>query len=368
MRPLIIIFSNFGIGGIQKKIVDIVNFLDKHKKELPIYILLRRKTDFDTSFRIKNKKTTIIYYTDWLKVKTPIFFPIFVLFQTWKLKPQAILSFISPFSLCAILSKLAFFWRRIRVVISENHLTSGRVVYFRYPKILFLGIKVFYPLTDSIISFTKACKNDLVNNFSIPKEKVRVIPNWTNFVCQKVAKVDKKYDLIYVGRLSHHKRLDLLLKGLVKLKNYKNNIKLCLVGDGEERDKLENFVIRKNIKKNVDFLGVRYGVENFLIRSRIFIYFTRYKGEGFPSAILEAMALGTPVLTCRFAGVDEIIKEEENGFIFDTQKEFTKKALELLENPRQRKLIGQRTKEYVKKHHSPKNIKYYLESLKLNEG
>lgn len=363
MTPLFIVFSNLGLGGIQKKIVDIVNLLATTQPNLPIYILLRRKDEFDLSKKIKNKRVIIINYSEWARVKTPFFFSFFVLYQVWRLKPRAILSFLSPFSLPAVLAKLVFFWRKIKVVINEDHYTSGIVPLYRYSVLNRWGISLLYPVADQIISPTSAAKNDLVKNFGVPEIKIKIVPNWTNLADKKIPQTRKEFDLIYAGRLVKTKRVDFLLKGMVKLKKYKKDIKLVILGDGEERNRLEKLSRKLGIQKNVYFLGARQDVENFLVRSRIFVCSSQFGAEGFPLALLEAMAMGVPVLTRRFAGVDDVIKDRENGLIFNSMKEFVEKAWWLLKFPQKRKIIARHAKVDIKKYHSLKNIDEYLEAL-----
>lgn len=365
MLPLFIVFSNLGLGGIQKKIVDIVNLLANVRPSLPIYILLRRRDDFDLGGKIKNKQVVIINYTDWARVKTPFFFTFFLLYQVWRLKPKAILSFLSPFSLPAVLTKLAFFWRKTKVVINEDHYTSGIVPLLRYSKLNHWGIKIFYPQADLVISPTRKAKIDLVDNFGVTEEKIKIVPNWTHFANRRITKVPKKYDLIYAGRLEKPKRVDFLLRGIVEMKKSKEDIKLCLLGDGKEKMRLEDFARRKGIKDNVDFWGTRQDVENFLAKSRLFVCAPQFGAEGFPLAILEAMAMGVPILTFRFAGVEDVIKDGENGFIFNSSRELIKKTLWLLKNPAERKAAAKRAKAIVKKNHSLKNANDYLQALGL---
>lgn len=365
MSPLFIVFSNLGLGGVQKKIVDIVNLLAKTQPNLPIYILLRRRNDFDLGNKIKNRRVEIINYTDWARVKTPFFFTFFLLYQVWQLKPEAILSFLSPFSLPAVLAKLAFFWRKTKVVINEDHYTSGIVPLLRYSKLNRWGIKLFYPKADLIISPTRAAKKDLVDNFGVPEEKIKIVPNWTHFANRRITKVPPKYDLIYAGRLERPKRIDFLLRGIVEMKKAKEDIRLCLLGDGKEKVRLENFAKRKGIKDNVDFGGARQDVENFLAKSRLFVCTSQFGAEGFPLAILEAMAIGVPILAFRFAGVEDVIKDGESGFIFNSFKELIKKTLWLLENQAERKAAAKQAKAIVKKDHSLKNANDYLQALGL---
>lgn len=367
MQPLLILFIHLGVGGVQRKIVDIVNYLVNYRPNLPIYILLRNKESFDLSPEINNKKTKIINYEDWIRanVKVPFFFPFFIIWQIWKLKPKAILSFLDFVSLPAIWAKLLFFWRKTKLVLSEDHYASRVILTFTFGRMRSFLVKVFYPFADVIFACSQATKKDLIKSYGLPEAKIKIIRNWTTFTSRKPKTKDKKYDFIYIGRLEKTKNLGFLLKALKKLKKRKKGISLCLLGAGKEKENLAAIVQRYRLKRNVDFVEPKHEVEDFLAQTRIFVCSSQIKVEGFPLVILEAMAIGTPVLTREFAGAKESLTNGKNCYFFKTEKEFITKALWLLDNPKERGKIAAKARQYVSKNHSPQNILEYFKELDL---
>lgn len=366
MRPdtIFIIFYNLKIGGVQRKIVDIVNFLVAYKKDLKIYLLLREKTPLNMANKIRNKNVRVIDSISYLKVRPPFFFPFFVFWHVVKLKPRAILAFLDIPSVSAVLSKLLF-WRKTRVVISEDHYTSGVLPLQKNIGLRTLMLRLFYPLADVIFTCTKANREDLIKTYGIPSKKIKMIRNWTTFVNKKPGRAVKKFDLLYVGRFDKTKNIIFLLKGLKKIKRHKKDISLCLVGQGTEEGKLKTYVKKNKLTRNVKFIGATDKIKSFYNWSRIFVFSPIPRAEGFPLVILEAMALHVPVLTNDFAGVKEIIKDRSNGFIFYSMEDFVKKTLWLLQNPPEVKAVINQARSYVKKYHSPENIKDYLKELSL---
>lgn len=367
MQPLFIIFLQLGIGGVQRKIVDMVNFLYLYKPDLPIYIILRNRTKFDMGIEIKNKNVKIINYAGWLKkinIRFRFFFPIFVLAKVWQLKPQSVLAFLDFCSMPAILAKKVFFWRKIKVVLSEDHYASGVISVQRWSRFRHWLIKIFYPLADVIFTCSQANKKDLLISYKIPENKIKIIQNWTNFISFKNHKLLKLYDLIYVGRLEKTKNLDFLLKALYKLKKIRN-LKLLILGEGEEKKNLKNLATKLGIKKNINFVDAKYNVASYLNKAKIFTYCSQPKVEGFPIAILEAMSMGIPVLTKKFAGAQEFLQNGKNCFLFKNEEEFIKKTKWLLNNPSIRKQIAVKAKQYVLKHHSLKNMFPYFKELDI---
>ena len=200
MQPFFIIFLQLSVGGVQRKIVDIVNFLASYQPNLSIYILLRNRTDFDLSPEIKNKNVKIINYAEWNKFKVRYFFPFFVLYYVLRLKPASILAFLDFCSIPAVIAKYVFFWRKIKVVLSEDHYASQVISTWKLSNLRHFLIRIFYPFADVIFSCSQAAKQDLTDYYGLPSSKIKIIYNWTTFGSKKIRKADKKYDFIYVGR------------------------------------------------------------------------------------------------------------------------------------------------------------------------
>ncbi len=365
MQPLLILFTNLGVGGVQRKIIDIVNFLGVTRPELSIVILLRDYQDYDLSSEIKNKNVKIINYQDWIKVKIPFFFPLFEIWQIWKIKPVAILSFLDFVSVPAIWAKLLFFWGKTKIVLSEDHYASTIIPNFKFGHLRNFLVKIFYPFADVIFTCSQATKNDLVKNYGLKASKIKIICNWTSFERHQVAEGKKRYDLIYIGRLVKVKNLGFVIKALKKLQKLQKDIKLCLVGSGQETEELQAKSQRLGLSRNIDFFAPRHDVANLLADSRIFVLASQVRSEGFPVIVLEAMAVGTPVLTRDFAGAREFLEDGKNCYLFKDEKDFVKKSLWLLDNEKAREDIVNKAYQYVKKFHSPENIQDYLEELSL---
>lgn len=363
--PIFIVYYDLGLGGIQRKIVDIVNFLAENQSDLGVYILLRRKKRFSLKKMIKNKKIRIIYYPDWLKLRIPFFFPVFILYHVWKLKPKAILSFSDAPSLSAIWSKLLFFGRKIRVVINEdpNAPLSKQISSYRFASVRHFLIRIFYPFAEKVIVVNKLFLEDIINNYHLPLEKIRLVPNWTYLAEKKVVYRKRIYDLIFVGRLTQEKNVEFLLRGLKQLKKSKENVSFCLVGGGRLKKELKERVRCYHLGGSVFFTGPTLSVEKHLSKAKVLVLASQ--SEGCPIAALEAMALEIPVLSSNYPAVAEIIEDGETGLIYDNLSDFVDKALQLLQNHKQRKKIGRQARKYVKEYHSPENIKFYLKELRV---
>ena len=361
---ILLVFYDLGLGGVQTKIVDIVNFFGRQYPSTTVHLLLRTRSAFDRGYQIKNPKAVIHTYSkDIRSIRGPFFFTLYVLYQCFVINPDAILGFLSPFSLPILLTKIIFFWRKTTIVVNEDNYTSGVLPTYNYQTLNKLGILFLYPLANSIIVPTEAVQQDLLHTFHIPKNTLVIVRNWTSFPISKIASLHPLCDLLYAGRLDKTKRVNLLLVALATLKRLKKNIHLCIVGNGTEKNRLQEYVRTHNLTANVTLFDTAFNIKHMLKQSKIFVFSTQRRGEGFPIAILESMATGIPVLSYDFAGVRETITDGANGYIYKTQSEYIQKCMHLLDNPNARLRLSRNATRTVHIYHSPKNIYDYARLL-----
>jgi glycosyltransferase involved in cell wall biosynthesis len=127
----------------------------------------------------------------------------------------------------------------------------------------------------------------------------------------------EKYEMIYVGLLSHYKRLDLLLEVVYKLafENNLEDIRLAIVGDGKLKESLQRQCERLTMDQQVYFFpaGDSPYVCDLLNQSKIFVMTS--EGEGLPMAMIEAMSCGLPVIVFDDADIGDVVRHGENGIL-----------------------------------------------------
>ena len=123
------------------------------------------------------------------------------------------------------------------------------------------------------------------------------------------------YKIIFVGRLIECKGIPFLVKGFEQIINNNINAKLFLVGDGEEENKLKEYISELNIKQYVVFFDYKTNPQAFIRKADLLVLPS--KEEGFGRVLLEAMDVGTPVVGTRIGGIPEIIEHGTNGLLVD---------------------------------------------------
>ena len=176
------------------------------------------------------------------------------------------------------------------------------------PKQLFFENKLFcwtLKVADKVIVPSKELET-LMKQLS-KNCQTQVIPNGVKV--QNLVKRQKKYDVIFFGRLTQWKELETLINAVNKCQ-----ASLVIAGDGPERFSLEK--IAKALGANVTFVGEQTSenLKKLIEESRIFCLPSSY--EGMSHSLLEAMASEIPVIVSDIEPNLELIKNETNGLIF----------------------------------------------------
>lgn len=152
--------------------------------------------------------------------------------------------------------------------------------------------------------------------------------------------------LIYVGRLGPEKNLPFLLRSFAGTANAYDKVRLLIVGDGPERDNLQDRVNAMGIQKKVVFTGmVPYqSLPGYLHMADAFI--TASITEVHPLSVIEAMAAGLPVLGIDSPGVGDIIRDGVTGLISsDDLATFTAQMVRLVSQPELRSEMSQHARQ-----------------------
>jgi len=154
--------------------------------------------------------------------------------------------------------------------------------------------------------------------------------------------------IITVGELNANKNHIQALKALSKLN--KTDFHYLVVGNGESEQKLKKAVNELMLQDKVSFLGFRRDVAELMASSDIFILTSRH--EGLTRAIMEAMAVGLPIIATDERGNRDLVKSGENGYLVPLDDvEQTAIAIErLIDSEDLRRSMGGKSKELVKQY------------------
>ena len=239
-----------------------------------------------------------------------------------------------------------------------------------YPRASGFKEGIYKPITRIFINYfaKKAKAIRVINQKQVPefliksgvdKNKLKYIPAfYIDFNVFKPIDLEKKYDLVFSGRLVKNKGIFLLLKAVKKL-----NIKLAIIGSGPLEDKIKKY-IKGN--KNIDFIGWVDTVDDLArIYNQSKALIMCSFNEGGPRVTLEAMACKIPVITSRVGIMLDIIKHQENGLFIDwSVKDIREKIDILLNNNLLREKIAKNGFETVQQFERKKAIENYAKTYK----
>ena len=200
---------------------------------------------------------------------------------------------------------------------------------------------------------------DLIDVFISPsrflKEKVEEmgfrgqVVHLPNFV--KIEEFEPSYEpqeksIVYVGRLSREKGIPALIEAVKGL-----DATLKIIGDGPLKESLEEDVQRQKIK-NIEFLGYKSSKElKSEIKKSMFFVLPSECYENNPRSVIEAFALGKPVIGARIGGIPELVKDKETGLTFESGNigDLRDKINHMLNNPEKVSEMGRNGREFVEK-------------------
>ena len=261
-----------------------------------------------------------------------------------------------PANLFVSLASL-FLLKNIKFIFSEHNVYNRRrsfkifkildtFIYSRYYKIICVSKQVQGALIEWLPNLKR--KSVVISN-AVP---VPDLSNWSPV---------KKYDVLFVGRLTKAKGVDILLKAIKILKEkYQKEIKAAIVGEGYLEEELKELVTELGIEKEVEFLGVRRDIERLMKSTQIFVLPSHW--EGLPLVILEAMSSRVSIIATSVGGISEVIEHEKEGILISPEDpEVLASAIsELLKDEELRVKLGINAYKKVKEKYS---IEVYTDNI-----
>ena len=147
---------------------------------------------------------------------------------------------------------------------------------------------------DSVVTLTERDKEYWLAGTQ-HKNQITAIPNPCPFPVQDNAYPKHSKIILAVGRLVNIKGYDFLLQAWLKVIKYAPDWQLKIVGEGEERASLSQFIADNNLADSVELVGNTDNVQKYYEQAAIFCLSSRF--EGFPMVLLETLSFGLPVVS-----------------------------------------------------------------------
>jgi glycosyltransferase involved in cell wall biosynthesis len=307
-------------GGIGLLLLYLAKHIDKKKFDVtvafgPGYIL-------DKEFF----KERITVYTISTSRKIAPFSIVKGFFQIYRLIKEKRFDIVhSHTSVGGLIGRVAGKLAGVPVVIWSIHGFASHEGQNRFKKYIFLLIeKVLDKFTDHYVAVSEALKKEGIQNRILTSNKVTVIHNGIelrnynkNFnVIQKKKELGIEMSRTIIGtvtRFEPQKAIHDFLVAVSYVKKIYPDIKVVIAGDGPLRREIEKLINDLKLNDNITLLGWRNDVPEILAVLDIFCQSSLW--EGCPMVLLEAMAVGKPIIATNVGGVKEIVEDDNTGIL-----------------------------------------------------
>jgi len=245
-----------------------------------------------------------------------------------------------------------------------------RCVSFAIIKLTNIVEKICYTYANKIITTEKGIKKYIAKKYEIPKEKIFVIRGGTNTTlfkpknkenAKKILGLKKNYFYLgYTGILSKWQGLEYIIKSMKFVLKKIPNVKFIIVGDGPEKEKLENLTKKLNLQKNIIFIGAvpYHDVPKYINAFDICIaYLTKIKKDKGPSfKVYEYLSCGKPVIVSDAEG--DAFKNAVVVSKAENSKNLADNIIRLIKDKQLRERLGRKGRSFILNGHSWKDVAY----------
>ncbi len=309
-KKILIIINNLGIGGAERLVVDDINEMLRIGVDVSLITLAPEpQKSFYNELKLPPEQRVCVPFGSFFN----IFSWIKLLHAIRRLKPAMV---ITQLWYANTIGRIAARCVGVPIVLTFEQNVYDTVK----TKKMFFVDWLLQNLSTKIIAVSQTVKKSLVAH-SIKKSKIDVLYNSVDVskfeVLNNIFNIKKEFHIsdsafvfVFIGRLIHQKAVDVLIRAF---KTVSEDSHLIIVGQGREREKLENLVSKTDITSRVTFVGIRNDIPQLLLASGCFVLPSRY--EGLPLVLAEACAAGVPIIVSDFEAAQEVIINEVNGLI-----------------------------------------------------
>ncbi|MYL47159.1 glycosyltransferase [Virgibacillus halodenitrificans] len=295
-NKVLFIIPSLAGGGAERVFVNIVNTIDKSIFDVTLVCLSTERNVYEVSsdVRVINLKSKRVRNAT-LKILRLI----------RKERPSLVVSTLGHLNSMLLMLKL-FFPKNTKLIIRQTNIMSfnrGKNTLIRKKA----GNKL-YKNADMIVCQSKFMKDDFINITGVKSSNVIKIYNPVDLDSMLIkSNEDIKYEfnegqinIFFAGRLEEVKRIPLIIDAFQNFREKNHYSKLYILGEGPKKSELMNYTVKKKLSHSVEFLGFQQNPYKWLKHADLFIMASKH--EGMPNVLIEAIALGIPVLVLKHPG------------------------------------------------------------------
>ena len=209
---------------------------------------------------------------------------------------------------------------------------------------------------DAAVAVSAVTKDEFMK-VGVPKQKIHLIQNSVEIPAvgpvdvvelrHRLELLQEAFIVIFVGRLSSVKAPGELLAAWTRFSRHFADTQLIFLGEGELAGDLQKQVVQDGLVERVRFLGRVDNVDDYLFAADTFVLPSI--SEAMPNALLEAMAVGLPVIASAVGGITDVVEHRQNGLLYASGdvKDLADRLLELARSPKLRAKLGASARQSV---------------------
>lgn len=307
-RRILWVISSLSAGGAERVITELANSFAHRGHSIAVLTLAAPGNDhYQLDSRIERIALNVIWdsvslwqslSSNWRRIRM-------IREAILRYQPDVVVSFIEQNNVRVLSAMLG---ARIPIIVSERIDPRRHQVGRGWN----LARQWIYPFAARVVVQTEGVADWArgITNY----KRVRVVPNFVRALPRPPADGREPMDLLAVGRLDRQKGFDVLLRAFSLSSLAERGVRLTILGEGAQQPALEVLADELGIAQVVELPGVVKDPEAWMARATVYVLPSRY--EGFPNALLEAMAMGCPVIAADCdSGPREIIRHGENGLL-----------------------------------------------------
>lgn len=176
--------------------------------------------------------------------------------------------------------------------------------------------RLISPFVNHIICVSNDMEEWMVNFVGITAAKVSMIPNGIDTdrflpLASQENSPSSDIQFLHVARLDPVKKQEVLIKAFAEVVKHYSGSRLNIVGDGPERNKLEQQIQNLKLGEHVILHGQQLDTLSYFHTNQVFVLSSI--AEGTPMTVLEAMATGLPIVATEVGGMPSLVHQNENG-------------------------------------------------------
>lgn len=346
MKKLLIVTQNLGDGGGQNMILELVKNIDQTRYHVAVLCCRKKnKTKLDEKI---NDTCEVLYGGLTGKIGLGDFFRI------WR-----IIGKYNPDIMHAHFGGVTFAisWGLLHKVptVVTVHTTPNKGFSKNNQKLIRYGLKKRLAYIVAVSAENCAlCKS----YYQLDEDRCSYVNNGVD-IDKYFRMPHEKFTLINVARQDANKNQEKIIRAFTRMVEQNYDIVLILVGDGPEHSRLKEFAANSNVLDRVKFTGLVGDPENYYAISDVYVQSSHR--EAMPMSILEAMAVGLPIVSTDVGGVKDVVRG--NGYLIDdTDEEGFFQAIKSVcdADRHEYDVMSEKSKEIVKDFSAPAMSRKYM--------